>query len=207
MSSTYPTHIPEKLVERFRTLFTVISNPQFLSMQGIGNEVPFFIFAFEPADQNPVDVETANLIANLERKGIAVLEINLYDTVQEILQSRGLWDRLLSIESTVEKDTFKEQIQNLTDVETKLIPAIAEKITSGHPIQLLLITGVGLVYPFIRTHSLLNKLQSVAKDYPTLLFFPGRYTFTEGRGQSLDLFGALNEDKYYRAFNIDDYKL
>lgn len=205
--SSYLAESPKQLVDKFKTLLTVLSNPQFLSKQGIGNEVPFFIYAFEPADQNPVDVETSNLVANLQKKGIAVLEIDLYDTVREIIQDRGIWDRLLSIESTVEKDTFKEQIQNLIDVETKLVPAIADKISEHQPIQLLLLTGVGLVYPFIRTHSLLTKLQSIAKDYPTLLFFPGHYTHTEGRGQSLDLFGELNEDRYYRAFNIADYKL
>ena len=82
-----------------------------------------------------------------------------------------------------------------------------DRIEQADGLQILLLTGVGQVYPFIRTHSVLNNLQRVAKDYPTLLFFPGEYTFNEGRGQSLDLFGVLNEDKYYRAFNIMEYKL
>ncbi len=202
---TSPT--PTSLAESFDNLKTVLSSPQFLAQEGIGNEVPFFIYAYEPSNQNQVVEETGNLVSTLQKQGISILEINLYDAAVEIIKQRGKWDRLLSLESSMDKKKFKTQLQNLTDVETKLIPAIAKQIESRDELQLLFVTGVGLVYPFIRTHNLLNNLQKVAKDYPTLLFFPGRYTYTEGRGQSLDLFGELNEDKYYRAFNIQNYKL
>ena len=35
-------------------------------------------------------------------------------------------------------------------------------------------------------------------EAPTLCFFPGDYD-----GHSLELFGILKDDNYYRAFNID----
>lgn len=198
---------PTEIVERFQDLLKVLTSREFLAKENIGNEVPFFVFAHDPAHVNAVTAETANLVSGLQKQGIEVLEINLFDTVSEIVHQRGKWDRLLAIEPTTDKDKFKTQLQNLTDVETKLVPTIVNKIATSPKLQLLLITGVGLVYPFIRTHNLLNNLQKVAKDYPTLLLFPGRYTFTEGRGQSLDLFGELNEDKYYRAFNIENIQL
>lgn len=196
-----------KIASRFQNLFKVLTSPSFLAKENIGNEVPFFVFAHEPADVNAVSTEAVHLLANLRKQGVEALEVNLFDTAIEIIESRGKWDRLLSLEPSMPKDKFKTQLQNLTDVETKLVPAIAEKISERPGLQLLFLTGVGLVYPFIRTHNLLNNLQKVAKDYPTLLFFPGHYTFTEGRGQSLDLFGELNEDKYYRAFNIENIQL
>lgn len=195
------------LPERFAKLEEVLSSQQFLKKEGISGEVPFFIFAFEPERKNAVAQEAKRLFSRLENAGISLLEINLYDLVVEIIQKRDKWDRLLSAEATMDKERFKTQLQNLSDVETKLIPRMAELIQEKSGLQLLLLTGVGLVYPFIRTHNVLNNLQKVAKDYPTLLFFPGRYTYTEGRGSSLDLFGDLNEDKYYRAFNIEDYLL
>lgn len=46
-------------------------------------------------------------------------------------------------------------------------------------------SGVGEVYPYIRSHN----LQSTAKDKPTVLFFPGSYTHSMATGGSLDLFG------------------
>jgi hypothetical protein len=33
-------------------------------------------------------------------------------------------------------------------------------------------------------------------------YFPGAYTHSLKSGASLDLFGRLHDDKYYRAFNI-----
>ncbi|MDD3149127.1 MAG: DUF1788 domain-containing protein, partial [Candidatus Riflebacteria bacterium] len=60
----------------------------------------------------------------------------------------------------------------------------------------------GASFPLLRSHNVLNNLQSTAKDRPTLMFFPGEYTHSLEKGASLDLFGLLHDDKYYRAFNI-----
>jgi hypothetical protein len=68
--------------------------------------------------------------------------------------------------------------------------------------DVLFISGVGEVFPYIRSHNVLNNLQSSAKDRPTVMFFPGTYTQSLETGASLDLFGRLHDDKYYRAFNI-----
>jgi hypothetical protein len=193
--------------DRIASLEKKLSSRQFLEKEGIGNEVPFFIFAYEANLEDAVVQETRHLVARLENSGIGLLEINLYDLVVELIRQRGKWDRLLEQEASMPKDKFKTQLQNLTDVESKITPAMAARIACHPRLQLLLLTGVGLVYPYIRTHNVLNNLQKEAKDYPTLLFFPGYYTYTEGRGQSLDLFGELNEDGYYRAFDIDSYKL
>ena len=58
------------------------------------------------------------------------------------------------------------------------------------------------MFPYIRSHNVLNNLQSVACEKPTVMFFPGVYTHSQESGASLDLFGRLRDDKYYRAFNI-----
>jgi hypothetical protein len=39
------------------------------------------------------------------------------------------------------------------------------------------------------------------------MFFPGSYTHALATGASLELFGLLHDDKYYRAFNIMDYEV
>ena len=41
-----------------------------------------------------------------------------------------------------------------------------------------------------------------SKDKPTVMFFPGEYRHSLEQGASLELFGLLHDDKYYRAFNI-----
>jgi hypothetical protein len=192
--------------KQFDRLYEVISSERFLSRQGLGNEVPFFIYPFPPTEQNETDHHQRKLRSRLNKNGVGVLEINLFDLSIEILEERNIWDRLLKKEPNLSRAQLREQMQAVLDPESKLVPAIAAKMKETD-FKVLFLTGVGLVYPFIRTHSILNNLQKIAKEQPLVMFFPGNYTYVEGSGTSLDLFGVLNEDKYYRAFNIAKYQL
>ena len=191
--------------ERFEHLLAVISGQRFLNKRGLGNEVPFFICAFDPAHAVEMARMQRQLINKLAERGISALEINLYDLCVEILKRRNLWGRILEMEPDIEKDQLKELLQGPLDPERHLIPAIAEKMRAAE-FRVMFITGVGEVYPWIRSHTVLNNLQSTAKDQPTVMFFPGTYTQSLERGASLDLFGRLHDDKYYRAFDIDQYE-
>jgi len=53
----------------------------------------------------------------------------------------------------------------------------------------------------------LNNLQKSAKEKPTVMFFPGEYRHSLESGASLELFGRLHDDKYYRAFNIYHFEV
>jgi len=187
--------------ERFNHLYKVISSERFLQMQGLGNEVPFFICPFMPEDNVDMQRQIIRLVNQLDQHGISVLRIDLYDLIVEILKSEGIWEKILEIEKKTSKDRLKETLQGVLDTEKYLIPAIVEKMKQVN-FDVLFLTGVGEVFPYIRSHNVLNNLQSKAKDEPTILFFPGEYTFTKEGGASLDLFGRLHDDKYYRAFNI-----
>ena len=187
--------------ERFDHLQTVISGERFLQMQGIGNEIPFFICQFKPEETVEMGRLLPQLIKKLEGRGVHVLEINLYDLSVNILKERGLWDRILEQEAALPKDQLKELLQGVLDPETHLVPAIAQQLSETE-YDVLFLTGVGEVFPYIRSHAVLNNLQRTAKEKPTVLFFPGIYTHSLESGASLDLFGRLHDDKYYRAFNI-----
>jgi hypothetical protein len=187
--------------ERFEHLFNLISSERFLQKQGLGNEVPFFICPFPPEEAVEMESMVGQLARRLEKNGVGVLVINLYDLSIELLKERGIWGRILEIEETVSKARLKELLQGVLDPETHLVPAIAEKMEAAH-FDVMFITGVGPVFPYIRSHNVLNNLQSTATEQPTVMFFPGTYTQSLESGASLDLFGRLHDDKYYRAFNI-----
>lgn len=189
------------LATRYQHLLDVISSDRFLTMQGLGSEVPFFICPFPPQDALDMADMAQQLIRRLAHQGIRVLEINLYDLALDLLRARGIFDQVLEVEPTVGKDELKELLQGVLDPEHHVVPAIAAKMAAA-TYDVMFITGVGEVFPYIRSHTLLNNLQSTAKTRPTLLFFPGTYTHTLEEGASLDLFGRLHDDKYYRAFNI-----
>ena len=187
--------------DRFQHLFSVISGQRFLNKQGLGNEIPFFICPFIPEESNEMERLRNQLINRLAQVGVRVLEINLYDLSISILKAEGDFEWLIQNESRLEKSKLQEELQGILDIETVIVPAIAEKIASTD-FEVLFLSGIGEVFPYIRSHNVLNNLQSTAKEQPTVLFFPGAYSHSLESGASLDLFGRLRDDKYYRAFNI-----
>ncbi|AJD50120.1 hypothetical protein S7S_18540 [Isoalcanivorax pacificus W11-5] len=191
--------------ERLQHLFSVVSGQRFLNRQGLGNEVPFFICPYGPKEAVEMDRLQRQLVNRLEQAGIRILSINLYDLTVDILKERDIWEQVFELEPTVSKDQLKELLQGVLDPEAHLVPAIAAKLQSVE-FDVLFLSGVGEVFPYIRSHNVLNNLQSTAKDQPTVMFFPGSYTHSLETGASLDLFGRLHDDKYYRAFNIFHYE-
>lgn len=189
------------MAERFQHLLAVISGERFLKKQGLGNEVPFFICPFEPVEAVEMERIQRQLVTRLEQVGVRVLGINLYDLAVEILKARGIWEQILAVEPTISKDELKELLQGVLDTATYLVPAIADKIKQAE-FDVMFLAGVGEVFPYIRSHNVLNNLQSTAKEKPTVMFYPGRYTHTIESGASLELFSRLHDDKFHRAFNI-----
>lgn len=184
-------------------LLKVISSRAFLGNEGLNNEVPFHICPYETSIQKDITQLVKQLQNDLEDKQIKVLEINLYDLVIELLKREGDWDWVLKNEPTMSRERLREELQGILDVETVITPEIAQRMDADQ-FEVMLLTGIGEVFPYIRSHNVLNNLQKKAKDKPTLMFFPGEYQHSFESGASLVLFGNLQDDKYYRAFNILD---
>jgi len=191
----------EDTSKKFDHLFRVISSPVFLNKEALGGEIPFFISAYDPSKELIIQKAIKGLINKLENKGIPVLELNLYDLSCEILEKKGGIQRMFEIEKAKDRQKFLRALQSTLNIHDVLMPLIAEKIAE-HPAKVYFLTGIGLVYPFIRSHTVLNNLQNIAKDAPTIAFFPGEYT-----GHALNLFGILKDDNYYRAFNIENIEV
>ncbi|WP_299416769.1 DUF1788 domain-containing protein [uncultured Sulfitobacter sp.] len=192
--------------ERAEHLYRVITSERFLTKQGLGNEVPFFICPFPAVEGLSMVDDRKDLVSRVGHSGVRVLDLNLYDIALEILAERDILEQILEIEADSEKPEIKDLLQGVLAPETHLVPKIGAAI-SATPHDVIFLSGVGEVYPFIRSHNVLNNLQSTAKDAPTVLFFPGNYTHALATGASLDLFGMLHDDKYYRAFNILNYEV
>ena len=185
-------------------------------MKGLNNDLPFYVCEYRPAEAMDMERMRRQLASQLSAKhidclggrGVRVLEINLYDLCVELLKARegsdegqSVWDQILQNEVDIEKDALRELLQNVLDIREHVIPAIAAKLDTAD-FDVLFLSGIGEVFPYIRSHNVLNNLQSTAKTKPTVMFFPGEYRFSLEHGASLELFGLLHDDKYYRAFNI-----
>ena len=185
-----------KLNEKFEHLYNVVSSTNFLNKESLGGEIPFFIAPYDAEQELDCLEEIKLLKRKLENDGLEILELNLYQITCEILDKKGGMDRMFKIEKTKNKDKFLRALQSSLNIHQVIMPYIKNKIDNENA-EVYFLTGIGLVFPFIRSHNILNNLQNIAKDSPMLAFFPGEYN-----GQTLNLFGRLKDDNYYRAFNI-----
>ncbi len=195
----------ENLEPKFETIYKQLSSEKFLQKKGLSGEIPFFISTYTPQQESDVSQKVKTLINRLQINGITALELNLYDISIDILKQRNLLDKVRSTEKGMGKTKLFSALQNVLDSEKHLIPAIEKLIADSDADnpqndKMVLLTGVGAVFPYIRSHTVLNNLQNSIKDRPMLLFFPGIYD-----GHSLNLFGKMKDDNYYRAFNIENY--
>lgn len=193
--------IQEITHNKFAHVLKVVSSESFLKMDALGGEIPFWIAPYDIVAHDQVEIEIRNLQTKLANMGIKSELIDLFELSCSIIEANIGLDKIFDVEKRKDKEKFKRALQSTVNIHERLIPAIIERLNASEP-QILLIKGVSSVYPFIRSHTVLNNLQSAVKHIPTVMFFSGAYS-----GNSLNLFGIMKDDNYYRAFNIDNQKI
>lgn len=191
-------------------LFTILTHPNFLSMKGLANEVPIFIQTYEPSQEDAIRRMVDGLVNRMRNTGITLKSIDLLSLVLDELEDCGILNDLLKGESDSEKVEIIETLQNYSDPKTHLIPRLIREIGEDGA-QLTLITGPGRIFPFLRTHTILESLQPAMLSHPVVIFFPGEYAQDPAGGSHLRLFGSIPSPRinnpYYRATNLDHYRL
>ncbi|WP_280493112.1 DUF1788 domain-containing protein [Nocardia asiatica] len=190
------------LVSDEKHVYDVLRSERFLKMEGLSKEVPFFIYHFPPSWALDVEDMRDRVQTKLQSdEGRSVVEINLYDLAVELLKARGVWERVLDLEPTMDKSEFRGVLQGMLDPHDHLAPAIRARLDE-QPSDMVFLTGIGEVFPFIRTHTVLENLQSVVVGRPMLVWFPGTYEFTQTAGHQLRALNLGASDSYYRAKDI-----
>ena len=183
----------DDVADMFEQIYQKVKQEDFLQMSSLNGEIPFWIVSYNPEQEIEIAKAYGGLLKKLERKGVEVLDINLYTVAMQILDDNVGLQEMFDLEKEMSKQEFKEAIQSVLDIQEVLMPQIKNLIDSSKA-QVYFISGVGNSFPFLRSHNILNNLQNIAKDAPTVMFFPGKYT-----GRNLQLFGLLTDDNYYRA--------
>jgi hypothetical protein len=185
------------LTDRLNQILPKITSDAFLSGKGLGNEIAFYIFDYPPEAERRIREHITFLLDHIpkQKPGLRVVHINLLDFVIEHLHQRKLLNKAIEMQQTKGDAFILKQFATLLH-PNKLAPAFAE-VAQPDQHDLVLLSGVGSVYPMLRVHSLLNNLHAVMGHTPLVLFYPGRYD-----GQALRLFGKLKNNNYYRAFTL-----
>lgn len=180
----------------FEQIYQKLTAPDF--GQNLGGELPLYIQPFPTKQQSEIPQQVVNLMKRLEKKGIASIDINLYDLCTDILQEEGILDAILQGEQEIDQEDLVSTLDSVLDIKSVIIPRIQSLITEQQP-QFAFIHAIGRVYPFLRSHGILNNIDELTADCNLIFFFPGDYDNLQ-----LKLFGKISDENYYRGQNLND---
>ena len=184
--------------ERLNQILPRLISPDVLSNQGAGGEIGFWIFDYPPEEEMAMRAWLADVIEPGLRKQVPAVRfqtVDLFQLVVDLLDERKLFDKACEMQANKGDAAVLASLRSVLK-EDRLAARMTEKLDVSQ-LDLLIVKGVGAVYPLLRTHTLLSALHPHMRDTPLLMLYPGTYN-----GQSLSLFNTLSDDNYYRAFRL-----
>lgn len=184
----------QNIAKRLDELKVKLQTADFLLGKGLSNEVNIHIFQYDPKDEMVVQqfVVTLKQDATLQCN---IVERNLYKIFLSICDGKKIAAAIPKMEKKKGSAFLLKQLQSNANSKAFVEKMQYEPHHSGQDV--LMLTGVGDVFPFMRVHVLLEALQPLFSDIPILVMYPGSYD-----GHHLSLFHQLNPNDYYRAFNL-----
>lgn len=172
-----------------------LSDDELFKSNGLGNEINFHVFDYDPEDEYIVREYLDNYL--LKKKNLNLKVFDIYDIIIDILKEKGFLEKVFDFEKTKGTKNVNSVISKTLGIGSNN-DLIMKKIKSEiEPNQIIIITGIGKCYGIVRGHTILNNLHSVVTNNPLIMFYPGSYD-----GQSFKLFNKLENDNYYRAFQF-----
>lgn len=156
-SRTYVHNRAERIHEDFdhrrEALRDRLQDQDFLANKGIGNEIGFYTFCYDPS----LEFECRAFIRELQREAAAgelpctLKVVNLYDALIGIAEKRRI---LRAIPRRELKTGSKAQLDELQKPCSPKAFAeyLLEQTSPQNPGDVIILTGVGEVYPVLRVH-------------------------------------------------------
>ena len=184
----------KELTKRWNQIKDKLLSEDLLNNLGLGNEIGFYIFDYLPEFELGVRNELPTLLSQIQnqRKDLNIVHINLFDFILGYLKER----KLLTTAFDFQKKKGDQALLKALDGPLRAEKIAAKLKTVVENADLLLMSGVGSVWPIFRTHTLLSALHPVMGQTPLVMFYPGSYD-----GQELRLFNKFPKN-YYRAFKL-----
>lgn len=176
--------------ERLDLLKNMMQEKDFLEGKGLSNEVNIRIFCYDPREEMIVRHFLKQLNSDFLESNI--IHYDLYNVFLEICKDKRILDRIPALEARKGKEFIRKQFEKSCDSKTFAAKMQYEKHNIG---DVVLLSGVGKVFPFMRIHSLLEAMQPLFNDVPIVVLYPGEFD-----GHYVKLFNKLKSNEYYRAF-------
>ncbi|EEW5974070.1 DUF1788 domain-containing protein, partial [Escherichia coli] len=171
-----------------------INEDRFLKNNGSGNEIGFWIFDYPAQCELQVREHLKYLLRHLE-KDHKFACLNVFQIIIDMLNERGLFERVCQQEVKVGTETLKKQLAGPLN-QKKIADFIAKKVDLAAQ-DFVILTGMGNAWPLVRGHELMSALQDVMGFTPLLMFYPGTYS-----GYNLSPLTDTGSQNYYRAFRL-----
>ena len=181
------------LNERLDRLRSLIQEDDFLDGRGLSNEVNIRIFCYDPADEMKIQHFVSEITTD-QSISCNIVECNIYKIFLQICEDLDIVDAINEMEQTEGSEYLLQQLHSAIGSEEYVSRINYSPHGRG---DVLLLTGVGDAFPFMRVHTLLEALQPYFSDVPILVMYPGEFN-----GYYLRLFDRLEPNDYYRAFNV-----
>lgn len=187
--------------KRLDMLENTLNEENFLENKGLGNEVGYYVFDYPPN----VELRVRERILTMKEKyqtgshGFTLLVFDLYDIVMDLLEQEGYREMCEEFEEDKGFFEITSAINEMLRMEednahNQLLAHIKENVKEK---SIIILTGVGKIFPILRSHKILNNLHQFIDEIPVIMLFAGEYD-----GSSLNLFSKIKDDNYYRAFRI-----
>ena len=188
--------------ERLDILEEKIRAEAFRSNTGLGNEIGYYIFDYEPREELTVRGRIRELEkSNTDLKfGYQLVIYDMYELILRLLEEEGVMEDLKELEEEEGTEYVFAAISDTLRFDEKDSLIINHIVRNTPKEAVVFLTGVGKCFPILRSHKILNNLHQVMDHCPVVLFYPGRYN-----GNALNVFHELKEDNYYRAFPIVEH--
>ena len=190
----------KSVYERVDEILPKIVEPSFRENKGLGNEIGFYIFDYDPEHELLIRDRVEFIKDKVKGAyGLNIVEFDLYEIMLELLDSKGYLKKNFIMEEKKGSEqvfTATKKALRLTLDNDLLVQYISERLDDA---DIVFLTGIGKAWPIIRSHTVLNNLHRIVEKQPLVMFFPGTYD-----GGSLMLFNYLKDDNYYRAFQLID---
>lgn len=183
-------------------LDNTLKSDSFRASKGLGNEVGYYIFDYNPKDELRVREHVRNLKNqnSPNSDGYTIQVFNLYQIMMSYIDELGYteviakWEEKHDIMFVATRINRLLKMEEFDDSQMYFTRYIEERVQDD---AVVVLTGIGEIYPLVRAHSVLNKMHLVYTKRPVVMMYPGEYDRLR-----LTILDTNRDANYYRAFRI-----